>query len=243
MLLNLALSGEGYNNYTNMKASGESDFLDLIKEHLTEGICLDIGANMGSYTALLLERGAQNVHCFEPHTDLCGVMEERFKKDAERVQIHSMAIGEEEGRKLFHYNPDALSHSSIIEEINELYYVRNLSSKMIEATSIDRHLGRLPNSIIPIVKIDVEGYELEAIKGASETIERRRPKFIQIEFNQHQLLRGGSILEFSKLLPGYECFQMTPRGLVERDPFDPLSNIFFYSNFVFAREDLSHVLL
>lgn len=94
---------------------------------------------------------------------------------------------------------------------------------------------------IDLIRIDVEGLEWDVLLGAEATLEKMRPKFIQIEFNLHQLFVGRSILQFSKLLTGYKLMQLLPyrAGLVQRDPKDSLVNIFAYSNYVFVRNDVS----
>ena len=65
--------------------------------------------------------------------------------------------------------------------------------------------------IIDFIKIDTEGYEFEVLDGAKNLLKEQQPKFIQIEFNWHQLLKGqtlyklSSMIDFSDIL---EFFQM-----------------------------------
>ncbi len=87
---------------------------------------------------------------------------------------------------------------------------------------------------VDFIKIDTEGFESEVFKGAKNIIMEIKPKFIQIEFNWHQLFRNHSLLYFSELLQGYLVYQLIPNGWVLRDPKDPLTNIYSYSNFVFV---------
>ena len=96
-------------------------------------------------------------------------------------------------------------------------------------------------SEIDLIKIDTEGFEHEVLVGAANTLVKYRPKFIQIEFNHHQLFRSQSIYSFSKILKNYKVFQMLPynHGLVLRGPKLAEANIFQFSNFVFIRQDIS----
>jgi hypothetical protein len=66
------------------------------------------------------------------------------------------------------------------------------------------------------------------------------PKFIQIEYNWHQLFKAQSLYKLSQLLPNYKVYQMLPygSGLTMVDVKRPESNIYEYSNFIFARKDL-----
>ena len=94
---------------------------------------------------------------------------------------------------------------------------------------------------IDLIKIDTEGFELEVIKGAKETIKKKLPKYIQIEFNWHQLFKGQTLYNFSEHLEKYDLFQILPYGndLVKVDPNRPETNIYHLSNFVYIRKDIS----
>ncbi len=96
-------------------------------------------------------------------------------------------------------------------------------------------------SNIDLIKIDTEGFELEVIKGAKETIKNKLPKYIQLEFNWHQLFKNHSMYKFSQYLNNYELFQILPFGekLIKVDPTRPETNIFHLSNFVYIRKDIS----
>ena len=82
-----------------------------------------------------------------------------------------------------------------------------------------------------------------SLKILSELI-NKKPKFIQIEFNWHQLFREQTIYKFSKILSNYEVFKILPFGnsLIKVDPKRPESNIFHLSNFVFIRKDISKII-
>ena len=56
----------------------------------------------------------------------------------------------------------------------------------------------------------MEGFEFEIINGAKEIIKKRSPKYIQMEFNWHQLFKRQTMYNFSMLLSGYDLFQILP---------------------------------
>ena len=78
-------------------------------------------------------------------------------------------------------------------------------------------------------------------KSRKDTIENKRPKYIQLEFNWHQLFKNHSMYKFSQHLTNYELFQILPFGekLIKVDPARPETNIFHLSNFVYIRKDIS----
>lgn len=92
------------------------------------------------------------------------------------------------------------------------------------------------NNIVKVdfIKIDTEGFESEVFKGAEKIFKELKPKFIQIEFNWHQLFRNTSLYYFAQRLTEYDMYQLIPNGWILRDPKDPLVNIYSYSNFIFV---------
>jgi hypothetical protein len=58
-LLSHALSARGYNNYRNNHESGESYFIEEILGKTNPKLCIDVGANIGSYKKKFLKRQIQ----------------------------------------------------------------------------------------------------------------------------------------------------------------------------------------
>ena len=90
------------------------------------------------------------------------------------------------------------------------------------------------------IKIHTEGFELDVLKGASRVLSEIKPKAIILEWNWHQLFRGGTLLQIQELLPDYQAFRVLPykKGLYPVDTTRPEENICHYSNYVFVRSDL-----
>ena len=65
-ILNLAIKVRGYNNYENKTVSGEAFFIENILPKLNPRICVDVGANVGDYSRILLQASNAKVFSFEP---------------------------------------------------------------------------------------------------------------------------------------------------------------------------------
>ena len=91
---------------------------------------------------------------------------------------------------------------------------------------------------IDLIKIDTEGYEYEVLQGAKKTIEKFKPKYIQIEYNWHHLFKNVNLYYFSKYLKNYDVYKILPfsRDLMKIDPERPEHNYFNYSNIVFIKK-------
>ena len=237
---NLFLNLRGYNNYYNFKSSGENYFIcNILKKHNPE-MSIDIGSNIGSFTKEILQNTESKVISFEPLKKSYSELRALGDIWGDRLLVINKALGAKESVKTIHFNENKSSHASLIPEINDLSYVSNHKKEKIVLTTLDIFLKENPqDESIDYIKIDTEGYEYEVLIGCKETINLKKPKFIHIEFNWHQLIKSQTLYSFSLLLKGYDVYQMLPNSIVKRDPLDPISNLYFYSNFVFVREDIS----
>jgi len=139
---------------------------------------VDIGANQGLYS-LLFSRlvGAEGVViAFEPEPDMFAALETNIAANSvENVECHRLAIGSKSdqamlSRSLIHGGDNRLSsgHSKQIS-----------AKKPVRVTTLDDVVGE---RTIDFIKMDVQGWEWEAIRGMKETIGQNRDIGIHFEF-------------------------------------------------------------
>ena len=245
IVLSLSLNAKGFKNYGNFNLTGEKKFVKLIGREINFSI--DIGANVGKYTKLLLTETNSEVIAFEPLPKAFEELKEIEKKFSPRIRIYNIGIGNKNSNLELNYSSEKSEKASFIEDLDKLSFVDSKNNKkiIVEVMTLDSFFKKYDQTYrekeIDFLKIDTEGFELEVLNGASETLINKKPKFIQIEFNWHQLFREQTIYKFSKILSNYEVFKILPFGdsLIKVDPKRPESNIFHLSNFVFIRKDIS----
>ncbi len=235
-MLNRAACERGYNNYQSSELSGESYFLNRFVAPMQPRVCLDIGANVGSYTRELLTCTQAKIHSFEPVSLSFKALEAIAQAYPERVIAHKIGVGDHDGSMPIYFNTEALSHASLLSDMNQIDYVSNTQTEEVQIRKLDT-LFASSDEPIDFMKIDTEGFEKEVLVGGLGVIAAHKPKAIQIEFNHHQLFRGETIYSLSQVLPDYRVFQLLPADIAERDPGDPFSNLFLFSNFAFIRRD------
>lgn len=243
IIYNLALHGYGYNNYSSLKISGELKFLTTFLNY-KPNLCIDIGANNGSFSKFILEKSENcKVIAFEPLPKCYEKLLILKDEYPERFMPVNMGVADKGSILELNFGDEDSEFASFSKEINKISYVgeSNVNKINVEVISLDKYFSELHVDTIDFIKIDTEGFEYEVLKGATKTIDSFKPKFIQIEFNWHQLFRNVTLYQISLLLPNYKTFQLLPfgKGLIERDVLDPESNIFQFSNFVFIRKDIN----
>ena len=241
LLLSLILDAKGFKNYGNFKKTGESNFVNLIKNEIN--LSLDIGANIGLYTKLLLEKTNSNVVSFEPLPEAFNELKKIELKFSKRLKVFNLAIGENSNNLDLFYENQKSEKASLIQNLEKLSFIKdnNKNKISVEVRNLDSFNNFFKDQKIDFIKIDTEGFEYEVLKGAQKILETHKPKFIQMEFNWHQLIRNQSLYNISKLVNSYDTFRILPKGsnLIFVEPSRPENNIYHLSNYVFIRKDLS----
>lgn len=242
-ILQLAFFGRGYNNFSTYNLTGETKFIKLLAKY-NPRYCIDIGANKGNFSKFLLENTNSQVIAFEPLPKAFNYLNNLLIDYPNRFIAVNKGVGEINSILELNYGAEDSEFASFSKEVNNVSYVRNnnVNSISVEVVRVDDYFNDfIKNEIeIDLLKIDTEGFELEVLKGSSQLIDKCKPKFIQIEFNWHQLFKEVSLYKISTLLNNYDTYQLLPygSGLVKRDVLRPESNIYHFSNFVFIRSDI-----
>ena len=163
----------------------EEDFEALtILPRTTNNLFLDIGANRGdAIHSILMRRPDARVVAFEPNTFLTEKIKKLYKSDP-RVEVRNFGLGNRDGSLELHipfynnYMFDGLA--SFIERrahralINRLYGFHSQNLEVKKLVSPVKRLDSL-NLRPYFVKIDVQGFEYEVLRGAEKTISESRP--------------------------------------------------------------------
>ena len=91
IVLSLSLNAKGFKNYGNLSLTGEKRFIKLIGKEINFSI--DIGANVGKYTKLLLAETNSEVIAFEPLPKAFEELKEIEKKFSSKLNVYNFGIG------------------------------------------------------------------------------------------------------------------------------------------------------
>jgi FkbM family methyltransferase len=159
-----------------LHGSLEPQFLRLIRSSLRkEDVFFDIGANIGQH-GLYASNFCKSVYCFEPIARLYDQLQFSINKNEFR-NVHAFNLGMgNENKMLPIYSDTANMGGSSI-----LFKKGKVKDQLIKIVRLDDFLLSNPTAI-NMIKIDVEGFELEVLKGAERALKQNRPKLL-IEFS------------------------------------------------------------
>lgn len=146
---------------------------------------LDIGAAFGSYALPALARGARVV-CFSPcefDTQLLKINLDLNPKFSSRCLVVRDGLYSKTG----YFNPDASTFSETKTGAGQELAVRTLDSFLDEHPGIDA---------IDWIKMDVEGAELEVLRGAVKTLKLDRPKILVENHNFFHKTMEKDVVDF-----------------------------------------------
>jgi len=144
----------------------------LIQSLLRPGMrFVDVGANIGYYTVIgaRLVGPTGQVHCFEPHTAIRAKLQENIERnDFSNVIVHAEAMAETTGSVDFFASTWDQNQgiSSIIPGVG-----RQESAATVPSINLDDFVAGLTPARVDLIKMDIEGAELQVISGGRRTLE------------------------------------------------------------------------
>jgi FkbM family methyltransferase len=164
------------------------------------GVILDVGASVGVYSMLLARwAGASGrVYAFEPSPRTFALLREHLALNSlqRRVEAVRQAVSDQCGEAVF-YAHEISGESSL--NVGFAQRVSGAEAVRVPVTTIDNFCG--DNNIAPrLIKIDVEGYDLHALRGARETLLRHRPQLVVELHPMHFAEVGVSVGELEEFL-------------------------------------------
>ncbi len=176
---------------------------------LASGLIIDCGANIGNHSLFFAGVMQRNVIAVEPVARNIAILESVVAVNglADRVRIVPLALDEVERE---------VTMTLDSPENSGMYHVGEGSGEVVKATTLDKICDGLGEPV-SLIKIDVEGFQDQVLRGAQETLARFKP-FVAAELSSE-----AEFSTFAALLAphGYhamEVFNATPTVVFSADP-------------------------
>jgi FkbM family methyltransferase len=188
-----------------------------------EDIFYDIGANIGWFTVLAAKECGCKVVSFEPIPKTFSNLKTNvaLNKIESYVTLKNLGVGADKGELSFICNKDV--ENCVATPSDE-------STILVEVTSIDiQSVETCPT----IIKIDVEGFETNVLKGAKDVLENQNLKVLLIELAGHGKKYGfdENILRNELIKLGFQAVTYNP---IKREIFS--SGLNEHQNTIFIRD-------
>jgi len=181
----------------------DEDFFRVADALLREGgEFLDVGANHGLLSFGLAKKLQDRVrfHLFEPNPKLLESIGKSLELYPSMVtEINPVAVCEEDSTIFFHVQEDQTGASHIVKS----------GGVPIRSIKLDTYLKDKCLNCVELLKLDIEGYELTALRGAEHALRKQCIKAIYFEYFEKCLVRVGppaKLIEFLDSLSYEVCF-------------------------------------
>jgi FkbM family methyltransferase len=187
----------------------EAGTLHIFDHILCPGdVYFDIGANIGLMTLYASKKVGKSgqVHAFEPQPDTFEILKNNCKiNNVKNVFVNEYALGCDEGHAYIYANMD------INRGASSLVRQDGFSGKKVFVSTLDKYLSKIDHKKIKLIKIDIEGYEMEMLKGARQLLSSDRAPVICVEYSNdvEHVTEAGDIYDFIKSINKYRVFKFT----------------------------------
>jgi FkbM family methyltransferase len=147
------------------------EFLSPVMPNLLQGVCVDVGANIGNHTLYFSKRFSE-VYAFEPNPDTFELL--KFNtRGIHTVHAMNVGLGRDESQATLKLVRGNLGASSLVNH-------ERGDEVSVRLTSLD---AEMKGRDVSLIKIDTEGFEKEVLLGATAVIETCQPIVV---FEQHR---------------------------------------------------------
>lgn len=182
--------------------SYERDDLELFRRFgkKSGGVCLDVGANVGHHAIFFGSLG-WTVHAFEPNPQLWSEFDAKVQASGlEGVVLHRIGLGAEDSSLEFELENATNSGTGRFFDGNATSPETAANVGLLPIRNGDRYLRETGIEHVDVIKMDIQGFEPEALAGLRQTIFRDRP-LVSIEIASDNREKFGSFDRLRTFLP------------------------------------------
>jgi FkbM family methyltransferase len=211
---------------------------ELAKQKISgDVIVFDIGANVGDWSGSIQKfLPNSRVIAFEPSKEAFESLTNRFIKSTS-FECINLAVGKENTETYLYADESASGLGSLTKRRVKHFGLSFEHRELVQVTTLDRWIeNQTPNVFPNVIKMDVEGHEMDVLIGASKAL--RGVQIIQFEFGGGNIDTETFFQDFWYFFEsnGFEISRMTPRGLKVISQYSENFETFKPTNYVAVRK-------
>lgn len=227
------LASQGVGSGAAVSDSGETRFLrEALADLPPRPVVFDVGANMGDYAAAVLAvRPDAAVTCFEPSPTCLAKLAARF---GERVSLMPYALAAASGTAQLYSDTPGSGLASLTQRQIGHFGITLDHSETVRTRSLDEVVAELGVGFVDLLKLDVEGHELDVLQGGRQTIAAQKCGAVQFEFGGANIDTRTYLRDFFSFFRecGYGLAIIGQSGLVPLARYSEALEQFAVTNFV-----------
>jgi FkbM family methyltransferase len=169
-------------NFTNIRKKYEMDIRGVIH----------IGAHHGKEIQEYLDNGIQNITVFEPVSETFDILAKKLEDYNADINGYQVALGNRVGTATMNLSPTHSMSSSLLKPKQHLELHPDVIFDGTEEVAIDM-LDNFDLRGANFINMDVQGYELEVLKGGSKSLENI--DYVYCEVNRDEVYEGNAFIE------------------------------------------------
>jgi len=205
--------------------SGEFTVLKMLKQGYVidhNPLCIfDVGANKGQFAELIINQIGDipfRSHCFEPGKLTFDILHKMIG-DHRNFTLNNCALGRQGGKTDLFYDEPGSGLASLSKRRLKHYDIEFSHSEKVKVDTLDNYCKNNDIQTIDLLKLDVEGHELDVLYGGINKIRDNRVKIISFEFggcNVDTRIFFQDFFYFFNENGNYDIFRITPSGYLSQ---------------------------
>ena len=234
-LYKASMMGMNVGNGGDFESSGEKYAMGYVKnllKNIDKPVLFDVGANRGDYAKELVKnyRNAE-IHCFEPAAETFKILCSQGKSD--KVIMNNFGMSDTCTESILYYDAECDGLASMYKR----QCVEHAEPIRIKLDTVDHYCEERNIPRINLLKIDIEGNELNALHGAQRMLDEGKIDVIQMEFGGCNIDSRTYFRDFWNLLSAkYKVYRVLLDGVEEITEYGDILEIFFCTNYLFVRK-------
>ena len=162
---------------------------------------IHIGAHYGEEISEYIDNGIQDIILFEPLVENFDILSKKVKTLNANIEGYQVALGSKKGDATMYVSDNEKQSSSVLKpkvHLTHHPHVKFPSTEDVEVHLLDDYNSKDYN----FINMDVQGYELEVLKGGTKTLDH--VDYVYCEVNRDEVYENNAYVEeLDEFLSGY----------------------------------------